>query len=209
MIALERPDVPDWLDVSRETADDLAAFARMIEKWNSAVNLVSRASLVDLWHRHVLDSAQFYMLMEPSARHWADLGSGGGFPGIVISLLARSTAPTLRVTLIEADQRKAAFLSQAVRNFHLNAEIVCNRIEAVASLQADIVTARALAPLSQLCGYAVRHVRPEGQAMFAKGQRWASEVADARQAWRFDVTAHGSRTDADAAILDLKGIVHV
>lgn len=200
---------PAWLDVSRETLAQFGRFVALVEKWNPVINLVSKASLPDLWSRHLLDSAQLYALVPQTAQRLADLGSGGGFPGLVLAILARDARPSLHVTLIEADRRKSVFLSEAVRHLALNSTVMSERIEILAPLQADVVTARALAPLSALCGYAHRHLAPGGVALFAKGAHAGDELAEAQRHWRFTLTRADSKSDEKSSILILRDLKNV
>lgn len=194
------------LDVSRETFDALKAFETQVRRWNAAINLVSKSSLEELWDRHIADSAQVYKAGPPNAATWVDLGSGGGFPGIVVAILAKEAQPELHVTLVEADLRKATFLRQAAQALGLKTTVLSSRIEALQPLQADILSARALASLSDLLGYAEKHLRPTGTAIFPKGARYAEELAQAREAWDFDVEAIPSASDKDAAVLLVRNI---
>lgn len=189
------------LDVSRETSDRLRALQAMLIKWNPAINLVSKSSLVDAWDRHFLDSAQLFDLAPTGFRVWADLGSGGGFPGLVIACLAKEKNPEARIVLVESDLRKAAYLSQAVRSLGLNAEVLAERIESISPLNADVLSARALAPLDVLCGYALRHMAASGLAIFPKGANHPVEIQQARRRFEFEITVRPSETDPSAAIL--------
>lgn len=195
------------LDVSRETLARLEAYAALLVKWNPAINLVSRATLAELWTRHFLDSAQIFSLCPAGAQTWADLGSGGGFPGLVVAVLAAEAAPDLRVTLVESDARKAAFLSTVVRELGLSVTVKTARIESLAPLGADVVSARALAPLDDLLGFAARHLAPQGRALFLKGASHARECATAGEHWRFALDVHPSLTDAEGAILSIGDLV--
>lgn len=195
-----------WLDVSRETFDRLVAYQDLVIKWNDAINLVSRGSIPDLWARHILDSAQIATLAPEGPKLWADLGSGGGFPGIVAAIQLKAVSPETSFTLIESDARKATFLRQAIRLFELNAEVLAQRVEAVQPLRAQVLSARALAPLSQLLEYAKRHLSEDGRAFFPKGGSYPEEIRQARQWWNFRVRTHISRTDANAAILEVDQI---
>ena len=195
------------LVVSRETEDRLRDLHAMLVKWNPAINLVAKSTIPVAWERHVLDSVQLFP-DTPFVR-WVDLGSGGGFPGLVIAVLCAELRPESQVTLVEVDQRKAAFLREAARQLQLPAIVIAERIEAVAPLQADIMSARALAPLSDLLGFAVRHMKPDGLALFPKGASWRAEVEDARKAWRFDLAVESSETDPAAVILKVKTVEHV
>ena len=209
MTALHVGHAPDWLDVSRETLDRLTLFVALVEKWNSAINLVAKRSLADAWERHVLDSAQLMRLCPEKARTWVDFGSGAGFPGVVIAAIAKETKPELHVTLVESDKRKAAFLMQAARQMDLTLSVVAVRAEMLAPCVADVVSARALAPLAELCGLAARHLKPEGLAIFPKGAQADAEVEAAMKLWHFDRQSVQSRTDPSGCILTMKNIRHV
>jgi 16S rRNA (guanine527-N7)-methyltransferase len=196
-------------DVSRETSERLSRFADLLRKWNPSINLVSRTTLESLETRHILDSAQLFDLKPAAARHWVDLGSGGGFPGLVIAILAAEKAPTLRVTLIESDRRKATFLSTVARELDLKqVRVLAERIETAPPQDADVVSARALAPLPDLLAYAERHLVPGGIALFPKGARH-DESDDGLASWRFEVQKFPSTTDPEAVILKLGAIARV
>jgi len=200
----------EFSDVSRETSERLASYAALLRKWNPAINLVSRATLDELETRHFADSAQLFDLAPAEARHWVDLGSGGGFPGLVIAIIAEEHAPDLRVTLIESDQRKATFMRTVTRELGLRrVEVIDARIEAADPQEADVLSARALAPLDRLLGFAERHLAPHGVALFPKGARYADEVNRALASWRFEVQNHPSKTDPQAVVLKLGGIARV
>lgn len=192
-------------DVSRETSERLAAFEAVLRKWNARVNLVSRNSLDAFHQRHIADSIQVFRSVTPRG-HWVDLGSGGGLPGLVVAILAAQECPGLRVTLIESDQRKAAFLRTAARQVGVTCTILAARIEAAAPQDADILSARALAELDILLGYADRHLRPGGTALFPKGVTWEKEMAAARRRWNFQAKPITSRTQTGAVILKIEGI---
>lgn len=196
------------LDVSRETIARLEVFASVLQKWNPRINLVSRNSLNELWTRHIMDSIHVYRFA-PVAQHWADLGSGGGFPGLIVAILAADESPTTHVTLIESDQRKAVFLRTAARETGVQCSVISQRIESAEPQNADVLSARALAELSVLLGFAERHLKPNGTALFPKGATWQKELDAARQQWHFDLEAIKSPTNPDAAILRIKGISRV
>ena len=204
--AADREKLQRDTGVSRETMARLDCYEGLLRKWNPAINLVSRASLADLWGRHFLDSAQVFTLAAPQRGVWADLGSGGGFPGLVVAILAADKAPELSVVLVESDTRKAAFLATVVRETGIRARISTERAMTVAPLGASYLSARALAPLPVLLDYASRHLASDGVAYFSKGENWKDEILAARQNWRFEATAHPSKTEASAAILEVKGV---
>ncbi len=192
--------------VSRETIADLAMYEELLSKWNRTINLVSRTTLSEAWQRHFLDSAQLFRYITKDTRLWADLGSGAGFPGLVVATLAKHTWPRLRFVSVESDQRKAEFQRAVVRSLNLNAEIVADRIEAVAPLEANIVSARALAPLTTLLGYAKHHLSENGKAVVLKGTGFQKEIEAAKRQWTFDIEIDPSKTEDGAAILALGGI---
>ncbi len=194
------------LDVSRETFEALEAFVALVEKWTPAINLVSKTTVPDLWARHVIDSAQLFAFCPASATRWIDIGSGGGFPGLVIAILAKEALPSLQVTLVESDQRKATFLRQAAQSLGLSVTVLSSRIESVSPLEADVVSARALAPLGDLLQLAYGHMRHDGVALFLKGARHVVELDEARKSWRFDAIVHPSISDSAAAILEIRNI---
>ncbi|MCY1126434.1 16S rRNA (guanine(527)-N(7))-methyltransferase RsmG [Frigidibacter sp. RF13] len=193
-------------DVSRETFDRLEAYQALVRKWNPAINLVSRNSLDQMWERHILDSAQVFALKDRETGLWADLGSGGGFPGLIAAILAAERSPGLRIALVESDQRKAAFLATAARTLDLEVVVHATRIESLPPLGADILSARALAPLTDLLGHAERHLAPGGSALFPKGANHAAELRQALESWRFSYQTHESATDPDAVIYSIRGL---
>lgn len=199
-------NVPAWLNVSRETINKLRAFQDLVVKWNPAINLVAKNRIAEVWERHILDSAQLAVFLTEDTLNWCDLGSGGGFPGIVVAVLAQQSHPDLIVTMVESDQRKSVFLQQAVRHLELSSLVKSVRIESLAPQSAAIVSARALAPLADLLPHALRHLKPGGKAIFPKGSGSDIEVALARRSWTFTLTEQQSKTSADGKILVLKDI---
>jgi 16S rRNA (guanine527-N7)-methyltransferase len=195
-------------DVSRETADRLAAFTEIFRKWAKAVNLVGSSTIADLEIRHIADSLQIAKFAPDSGRLWVDLGSGGGFPGLIIAALQAETHPNRTFTLIESDQRKCTFLRQAARAMKLQVNVVTARIEMLPALGASIISARALAPLEVLCGYAHRHLAPDGLALFMKGEGYAKEILAAKSAgWAFDAEYKASETQQGSVIVVMRNIV--
>jgi 16S rRNA (guanine527-N7)-methyltransferase len=195
------------LDVSRETAERLAKHAALLRAWNPKINLVSKQTLADLETRHFADSAQLLALAPPDATTWADLGSGGGFPGLVIAILAAESHPALHVTLIESDQRKAVFLRTVAQRTGVPVTVLADRIESVPPIGTDVLSARALAPLTTLLDHAHRHLASSGTALFPKGANWRAEVDEALERWRFRCDNLPSATSPDGAILRI-GEIH-
>ena len=196
------------LVVSRETSDRLKAYAALLQKWNSRINLVSRNSLTDLWTRHFIDSAQLFALAD-NPPHWVDIGSGGGFPGLVVAILADEFNPAQKTTLIQSDKRKATFLRTVIRETGIACSVLAQRIEQAEPLNATLLSARALADLPTLLDYADRHLTTDGTALFPKGTTWKKEVDAARGQWSFTLDAITSWTEPNAAILKIKGIKRV
>ncbi|WP_415405127.1 16S rRNA (guanine(527)-N(7))-methyltransferase RsmG [Tateyamaria sp. SN3-11] len=186
--------------------DKLAHYAELLRKWTVRINLIAKSTLDDVEHRHIWDSAQIYTGFEGVS---ADLGSGGGLPGVVIAVLAQGEGRQLDLTLIESDQRKATFLRTCARELDLPISVVAKRVEEVASIGAAMITARALADLNLLLGFAHPHLAPHGQCVFMKGAKWREEIARAQENWRFSYEATPSKTDAQAAILTIKDIERV
>ncbi|MCE8005512.1 16S rRNA (guanine(527)-N(7))-methyltransferase RsmG [Aestuariivita sp.] len=192
-------------NVSRETEERLRAFADLVLKWTPKINLISKKSQDDIWERHIVDSIQVARCSDASG-HWVDLGSGGGFPGVVVAIMAKEQRPETRFTLIESDQRKSAFLRTAIRTLDLNACVLTDRIETVPAQRADILSARALTDLNRLLAYAERHLTPGGAALFQKGANWEKEVEEARKYWNFNCEPIRSQTQEAAAILKIEGV---
>lgn len=201
-------DAVSGFDVSRETLDKLKAYVALIEKWNPAINLISKASMDQIWQRHIADSLQVASLMAEDQHSWADLGAGGGLPGLVVAILAGERAPGLSVDLVEVDQRKSVFLRQVAATLDLKVKVHTRKIEDLSRLDAEVVSARALAPLTTLCGHAVQHLRPGGMAVFPKGAQFAAELSEARKLWSFDLEEMVSFTEPLARILILRAIKH-
>lgn len=192
--------------VSRETDNLLRDYAALIRKWNPAINLIAPQSLDCLEDRHIGDSQQLALVSTAANGSWADLGSGGGLPGLVQAIMR----PDLDLTLLESDQRKATFLRTVARELHLpNVNVRSERIEKADQLDVANVSARALAPLPLLMSYVFRHLRADGTAWLMKGKNWKTEVDEARQMWNFNMIAHPSSTESGAAILQITDIRHV
>lgn len=188
-------------DVSRETIDRLEAYKALLQRWNARINLVAPATLSEVWSRHFADSAQLLALAPDTARSWVDLGSGAGFPGLVIAAMAAEKQPDLSVRLIESDARKAVFLSEAARKMGLTVKVDACRIESVPSEPHDVVSARALAPLSRLCELASRFAGPGTVFLFLKGAALDTELTVAARDWHIRAERVTSMTEPAATIL--------
>ncbi|MDP6705452.1 MAG: 16S rRNA (guanine(527)-N(7))-methyltransferase RsmG [Alphaproteobacteria bacterium] len=192
------------LDVSRETLDRLSAHVALLGRWQRRINLVSNESLRDVWRRHVLDSAQLRRYRPRLDGLWLDLGSGAGFPGLVLAILGLG-----RVRLVESDQRKCAFLAEAARITGTEVEIVPRRIESLAPGPADVITARALAPLPKLLATAAPLVGAETELLLWKGQDVEIELTEAAKYWNMRIERLPSVTDPAGTILSLRELARV
>ncbi len=192
------------VDVSRETLARLEAYAALLVKWQAKINLVGPATLPDLWRRHFLDSAQLLPLLPPGPGILVDLGSGAGFPGLVLALMTE-----WRVHLVDSDQRKCAFLRQVALETGANTRVAIHarRFEDVPGYKADIVTARACAPLDALLGYALPFLGENGRCLFLKGAQAEEELTAAEANWNMRVERRPSLTDPAGVILVIEQLV--
>ena len=184
--------------VSRETLEQFKTYERLILEWQKALNLVSRASLSELWMRHFFDSAQLWSLIPPHGRI-VDIGSGAGFPGLVLSIMGRRS-----ITLVESDERKAAFLFEAARELGADAEIVCRRIESWSPSESpSCIMARAVADLSKLLALTDRLIEDHTICVFPKGRTVAAELTEAQKTWKMNSALYPSLSDPTGSIVRL------
>jgi 16S rRNA (guanine527-N7)-methyltransferase len=185
--------------VSRETIRRLELYESLLQRWQKAVNLVAPGSLGDVWHRHFADSAQLARLVPPGATAIVDLGSGGGFPGLVLAMMLAERSAA-RVSLVESDTRKVAFLREVARQAGVVVDILAARIESRETQTmigtVDVVTGRALAPLNRLLGWARPFFAAGTVGLFLKGRGVLREIEEAGAVWRFEVELVSSLTDA-------------
>ncbi len=200
---------PVQLNVSRETYERLQIYADLLKRWNPRINLVSKASIIDLWQRHIADSVQIYKFAPHPVNHWLDLGSGGGFPGLVNAIMAIEKRTPFHMTLIESDVRKSAFLRTVIRETGAPAKVVTGRIEDLEPMNADTISARALADLNTLLSFTERHLNIDGVALFLKGASWEGELQDARTKWNFQYQIDKSETEDGPVILSIRGVERV
>lgn len=191
--------------VSRETYEMLLRFENTFLKWNQRINLSAPSTLGQTWQRHILDSAQL-LAIEPQARQWLDIGSGGGFPGLVIAFLLRERGGS--VDLVESNRKKTGFLQAIVGEFDLPARIHARRIEDVHKLvrQPQVVTARALASLPLLLDLAAPWLTNGARGLFHKGRDYRAEVEESAHHWNFDLVEHASTIDPQGVVLDIRNL---
>jgi 16S rRNA (guanine527-N7)-methyltransferase len=213
MVSEVRIDSPESFQaafaVSRETLAHFVTYADLLARWQKTINLVAPSTLGEVWHRHFADSAQLWRYRPPEARVWLDAGSGAGFPGLVLAILAAEKGGT-RHFLIESDSRKAAFLRAVARETGVSVDILCMRIEnpeTHAKVGAvHCVTARALAPLPRLVELVAPYFSPSTLGLFLKGRDVAAEIEEAARNWQFTAELIPSITDRDARVVLLKAL---
>ena len=213
MLKLPKPPAPLSIrefqaaaNVSRETLARLEAYGALLRKWNPRINLVSRRSLDDLWRRHIFDSMQLLRHIDPISVKgpWLDLGSGAGFPGLVLAI-----AGVADMHLVESDGRKCTFLSEAARITATEVTVHNDRIEALPPFGAVVITARAFAPLAKLLSWAHPHLVSNGQLLLLKGQDIDVELTEAAKYWMMTPRLIPSVTDETGSILQLTEITRV
>jgi 16S rRNA (guanine527-N7)-methyltransferase len=195
-------------NVSRETTERLREFEKLVQKWTKVINLVSGGNVAQIWERHIVDSMQVYQ-NAPKSGTWLDLGSGGGFPGIVAAIMAKEETPLRAFTLVDSDTRKCVFLRTVGRELDLNIHVHSVRITDLVYQNADVLTARALGDLTSLLQHAGDHLTPNGVALFPKGQNWRAEHEAAQEKWSYKLDVVKSETDPNAAILKIKELIRV
>jgi len=190
-------------NASAEQIADLEAFRLRLVEANTVMNLVGPDSLPDFWNRHVWDSAQMLDLA-PEAKTWADLGAGAGFPGLVLSIMLKERDGA-HVWLIDSLAKRCRFLQEVVNALSLPATVIVGRAEAQ-SVTCDIVTARAVAPMEKLLGYAQPYFQRGAQGLFLKGERAESELIEARKSWHFEAELAPSQSDVRGRIVTIRSL---
>lgn len=196
--------------VSRETAERLIAFEQLFIKWNNTINLASPSTIAELWQRHIMDSAQLYEMVlsrKSDAKNWLDLGSGGGFPGIVLGCMMKENIDS-RIILVESVVKKAAFLRTATGNLDIPVEVYAERIESLWNRIStpDIITARALASLRKLFSLTEPWMKKGAVAFFQKGRDYQREIDETLDEWDYDLVKHISAIDDDSVILEISNL---
>jgi len=192
-------------DVSRETIKQLEDYVALVIKWNPVINLVAKGDVADIWSRHIEDSAQIVFLTDIGSL-WVDVGSGGGFPGVVAAILLKAISPLTKVILVESDARKAVFLRQVVLELDLNCEVQNKRVEVVSVQAVSIVSVRAVAALPKLLKLVEHLIEKNTVCLIMKGKNFSQELKLARDTWSFDCDVVQSKTSADGAILVIRNV---
>lgn len=195
-------------DVSRETFDLLKRYEASLHEWQQRMNLVSKNSLEFAWQRHFLDSMQVYSLLPKDAQIVYDLGSGAGFPGMVLAIMAKENTPYLNFKLVESIAKKTLYLNEVKKMSGANVEILNQRIETIKPEIADAITSRALASLQDLLKYARPFCGEKTECIFLKGRSYETEVAEARKNWKFDLEMIPSQQSSDGVILIIRNLHH-
>jgi 16S rRNA (guanine527-N7)-methyltransferase len=195
-------------DVSRETLERLDLYHALLLKWQKTVNLVARTTVSEAWSRHFLDSVQVFAAAPVHSGPWLDIGSGGGFPGLVCAIVAHEKAPDLTFTLVDSDVRKCSFLREVARQTGISVTVTTARVEVLPPQDAAIISARALAPLPQLLDWAAPHLGPGGTCLFQKGANHGEELESAAAHWQMEVEILPSVTARDSVILRIRNLAH-
>ncbi|MFT4089630.1 MAG: 16S rRNA (guanine(527)-N(7))-methyltransferase RsmG [Asticcacaulis sp.] len=197
--------------VKQEAIEELTWFQNLLAERNEVMNLVGPATIPHYWSRHVLDSAQV-LNHAPAARRWADLGAGAGFPGVVLAILLkympREGGPENHVYLVDSLQKRCRFLSEIVQELKLPATVLNERAEKV-KLEVDVVTARAMAPLPKLLGFAEGFFKKGAEGWFLKGENIEAELNEARKQWRFEADSFASLSDPRGRVVHIRSVRRV
>ena len=194
-------------NVSRETIKSLFEYEILLSKWNSKINLVSKNTLAHVWNRHFLDSGQIIKHVDASRKRWVDVGSGAGFPGLVIALLLRDREIDCELVLIEKSTKKVYFLNEVIRKLDLNVKVLNNDIGNVEPLNADILSARAFSELNDLIQIAHIHRKENGICLFLKGENYRLEIDKTLNYWFFDYDIFNSLSNPSGKIIRVKNIL--
>lgn len=195
--------VCDLLEISDETIHRLGIYEALVQKWQPAQNLVAPKTLDDIWFRHIADSAQIFSSYS-QAKHWVDMGSGAGFPGLVTAILLADQCDDYSVSMIESNGRKSMFLRTVARELDLNVTVYNDRIEKVLAdwqKPVDAFSARALTSFANLCQFVAPFIDENCKAVFHKGREFDRELAEASVDWKADLVQIASRTDPEACIV--------
>lgn len=196
-------DFIKWVEVPRETFSQLQNFVNLLKKWQPKINLISNSTISEIWERHIIDSSQLKKFISDHDRV-VDLGSGGGFPGIVLSILG-----VKNITLIESDSRKAEFLKEAARVGGLKTNVICQRVEKIPLDEFDVIAARGLASLGDILSMLAPTLREKHKLLLLKGKTFEHEVRRASQEWSFNCQQFQSVTDPEGVVAFMEHIVKI
>ena len=198
-------DVIRLTGVSRETFERVSGYLDLLDRWRERINLIGPGEGRHLWRRHVLDSLQLVEQISSEDKSVADLGSGAGFPGLILACALAERAGA-SVTLVENSPRKSEFLRGAGKELGLPVSVLTIRLEDAPGALFDVVAARALAPLPKLLGFAASWLKPSGKALLMKGRDTATELAEAREAWTFDLSILDSQSSPEGRVLKVSSL---
>lgn len=188
-------------DVSRETFNKLKTYEQLLKEWQAKFNLVSNSTLESAWERHFLDSAQLFKFIPQEAKVMLDFGSGAGFPGMVLAIMANEKTPYLKVSLIESTTKKTLYLNEVKNQTATNVEIINDRIEKIKPRRADVITSRALASLTELFNYTYKFCSQKTVCIFPKGKKFQEEIDEAKKHWQFECQICDSEQSDEGKIL--------
>ena len=190
-------------NVSRETFCDLESYNKALHEWQCKFNLVSDASLKDSWNRHICDSVQLFQYLPKDARILYDFGTGAGFPGMVLAMMAKYETPYLKVKLVESIKKKTLYLKHVSELTNTPVEIINDRIENIKPESADVITARALTSLDKLLGYSLPFARKGTKLLFLKGKKHEEEIKEAQKHWKFNYEIIPSQESSEGVIISI------
>ena len=192
--------------VSRETMDKLKAYEQLLCEWQNKFNLVSKASLQDAWNRHFLDSIQLFEYIPSNSKIMFDFGSGAGFPGMVLAIIAAEKMPQLKINLVESIKKKTLYLNAVKEMFDVNVNIINDRIENISRTCADVITSRAMCNLNDLLKYSNRLSNKKTTLIFPKGKSYKDELSLAQKFWNFDCKVVENKINKDGVILVINNL---
>ena len=193
-------------NVSRETFEKLKCYQSLLIEWQAKFNLVSQSSLNEAWNRHFLDSVQLFKYVPETAQTLIDFGSGAGFPGMVLAIMAKEKTPYLKITLVESIKKKTLYLKEVAEKTSVDVNIINERIENISFQKFDVITSRAMTSLTDLLGYAFPFCKKETVCIFPKGKKYAEELAEAHKNWLFKCSVEPSEQSEEGRILIIKNI---
>ncbi len=193
-------------NVSRETIKKLESYQALVKEWNSKFNLISKSTENIIWERHIVDSLQLIKFITQKDKILLDLGSGAGFPGVVLAIACQELYPDLKINLVESIGKKTTFLQEVNKILNLNMEIYKERIENLKIGKVDIITSRALASLPKLLEYAKPFCSNNTRLIFLKGEKWVQEQEEARKKWIYKCEVYDSDTSEDGKILRISDL---